>query len=129
MKAGYLTGSKGFTLLEVLLTVSVLVFGLSQISLIFAESGTAVRHIGNRLTAALMMENEVWEVREIVDDETFTGDRFYGRVREGIPEFNMAVQLRKLDGFDRLFKLEMKTTWAEGRKNVALARVRYVKGG
>jgi len=128
MRVGSLTGNKGFTLLEVLLTVSILVFGVSQIFLIFFESGTAVRHIGNRLTADLMMENEAWEVREFIDDETLTGDYAYGKLREGIPEFSMAVKLSKLKGFDRLFKLEMRTAWAEGRRKVALTRVRYVKG-
>ena len=128
MRIGFLTGNKGFTLLEILLTVSILVFGVTQIFLIFTESGSAVRHIGNRLTAGLMMENEAWEVRELIDDETLMGDRVYGKVRDGIPEIKMAVKLSKLKGFDRLFKLETKTAWAEGRRNVALTRVRYVKG-
>jgi prepilin-type N-terminal cleavage/methylation domain-containing protein len=128
MRTIYPTGSKGFTLLEILITISVFTFGFSQIFLIFFESGAAVKHVENRLAAIVMIENAAWEAVESRASLEAGGTYRRGSMETARDqEFHITAEASKVPGFQKLYKLDVTAAWNEGRKNVSMKEERFIR--
>ena len=123
-----LTGSKGFTLLEVLVTVLIFTVGFSQLFMIFFESGAAVRHVGNRLAAVVFMENAAWEAEKTKSMIAVKeGYRYEKTEMNGPQEMLITAEAKKIDGFKKLYKLEVRAVWSEGKKSISMRRERFIR--
>lgn len=128
MRKIYPTGSKGFTLIEILVALLVLTVGFSQLFLIFLESASAVRHVGNRMAAVVFMENAAWEARErwrlAAFNEVY---RYENTVTNGAQSFDITAEAKKIPGFQRLYNLEVKASWNEGKKEISMRRENLIR--
>ena len=128
MRKYLLRNKTGFTLLEVLLAMAVLSFGISYISPIFFESSSAVRHIQNRILVESMMDRELWDIRKFISKTTVIDEHTARKVKGDYPEFTFDIKFGKVEGYSNLYKVDIQAFWAEGRKNVNLERVVYIRG-
>lgn len=122
---------KGFTLLEVLIAVSILAFGISHIFVILFGSTSAVKHVQNRMAANLVIENQIWKMKdhvgtsiisdEYVDKKTLRGDDTL--------ELKVITRVSRLREFTNLYRLDVAASWTEGRRAVTLNRLLYIRGG
>jgi prepilin-type N-terminal cleavage/methylation domain-containing protein len=128
MKPIFPTGNKGFTLLEVLVTVLVFTLGFSQLFMIYFESASAVRHVGNRLAAVVFMENAAWEAEKTRSMTAVKeGYRYEKTETNGSDEIFITAEAKKIEGFKKLYKLEVKAAWSEGKKSVTMRRERFIR--
>jgi len=107
--------------------MAVLVFGISYMFPIFFGSLSSARHIKNRIAADLMMEDEIWNIKSLMSENLITEGYADKKVGGSAPEINLTVQLKKLAGFDKLYRMEMSTSWDDGGRSIILNRVRYMK--
>ncbi|MFA6636331.1 MAG: prepilin-type N-terminal cleavage/methylation domain-containing protein [Candidatus Omnitrophota bacterium] len=128
MRTIYPTGSKGFTLLEILITISVFTFGFSQIFSIFFESGAAVQHVENRLAAVVLMENATWEAVDFRGPLDAVGTYRRGSMETaGGQEFHITAEASKVPGFRKLHRLDVTAVWNEGKKNVSMKKESFIR--
>jgi prepilin-type N-terminal cleavage/methylation domain-containing protein len=128
MRTIYPTGSKGFTLLEILVAVVVFTLGFSGIFSIFLSSAAALRHVGNRMEAIVFMEKAVDEFAEDPGKIAVGGEYSYEKTEtNGSRDFNITAKAVKVRGYQKLYKLESEALWSEGRKTVSLKRERMIR--
>lgn len=117
------TGSRGFTLIEILLTLSIFTLGFSRLFLVFFESGAALRHVGNRLSAVVFMENAVWEAGRGRGSGSLQEVHRYNKTEPiGRQNIQISVLEQKVPGFSKLYKLEAEASWKEGKRSVSLRK-------
>lgn len=115
----------GFTLFEVVVTAVILSVGMVAIYEALAVSVDAFGYYRNRLTVQSWMDRKIWEVGDALmqteggpigsQTDTFRSDgkdiRFHLTPRTVI------------DG--KLYELNLKCSWRQGRRNVSVSRVAY----
>ncbi|MFC1704485.1 hypothetical protein ACFL1E_06900 [Candidatus Omnitrophota bacterium] len=114
-------------LLEILVALAVLSFGITFIFRILFGSMSALQHLKNRLTAQLLIDSEVWDVQNLIKQKDISEEYIDKKHIGDNPRFTINVTLRKLVEFDNLYKLEMITSWSEEQKNITIQKLLYVR--
>jgi prepilin-type N-terminal cleavage/methylation domain-containing protein len=116
----------GFTLIEVLLAVSILSVGISQIFTILLRSASVVRHLDNRAVAGLLLEQELQNARDTLKAQKNDTDILYAKSMGYNPEFRVSVNLYELFSGRPLYNASMSIEWNEGDRPIKMQRVLYV---
>ncbi len=118
---------RGFTFLEVLLAISIFSFGAIYIFTIFSNTSSAMRHLGNRATAFLIMDTKVWDAKAYLDTSIIPGGYNLSSKEGNNPEFNCKSNLSRLEQYSNMYKLDLNISWREQNKNISLNRIIYLK--
>ena len=114
-------------MLEVLVSVSILSFGIVYIFHTFFTSASILRHLDNRVAAGFIMEEKIWNAKKMFyRSESVYNSTDHQMVGEN-PEFDVVVKLKRKSGFAGLCEIESKAYWTEGRKNVTVGRDMFVR--
>lgn len=129
MKPIFRIGNKGFSLIEVLATVSIFVFGVSRIFVVFGETGGAVRHTGNRLIAGVILENSIWKLRDSVSRgiDPGQGDKTNFLLKSH-PGVELRYKVESVPGSGSLHRALVEASWSEGRKKIEISREILLRG-
>ncbi|MCA9396630.1 MAG: type II secretion system protein [Candidatus Omnitrophica bacterium] len=123
MRPGSITGAKkelaGYTLLEVLLTVSILAVAFTFLFPSLFRSADRLKYLSQRLTAKTILENKIADAALYYKSAlTFQGwpdtgsDEYFG-----LPYTYESV-IKPVDPAETVREVEIKILWDEGRKSV-----------
>ena len=119
-------GNKGYTLLEILLTVSVLSMAMAYIFPAFFKSADLSANVSSRLQADLLVNNLCVKAEaDLRRDGTLSDIPVRGRAELGGKIYDYVVQSRKQNSTGTLYALEVAMEWHDFKKN-ALHRTFYV---
>ena len=120
--------ARGFTLIEVMVTVAVLSFGLAMLYRAFFSSLDALGYVSERLCVNLEMNNRIWALEDAFNRAFDESDSLTdsGKTKINNVTFSWKSSDTPLDGTINLHKLEVRFLWPERNKNLSLTRVAYV---
>jgi prepilin-type N-terminal cleavage/methylation domain-containing protein len=117
----------GFTLIEILLAVSILAFGLSKIFTVLLETSSSLMHIKNRQTANLILDAAVWDIKEFLAEHPDVVSHSEQESSGENPRFELEVDLERFSVAQDIYRLNMSISWTEGRRDIDLKRSVYIK--
>lgn len=117
---------QAFTLFEIIIALSVLTFGISYIFRIFFNSLSVSEHILNRLKAQQVLDDRIWQMKNIIKDSTIKEEDIQRKISSDSGKFKYIAHLRKKAGFDTLYSLEVDVFWIEGKRSIHMERFVYV---
>ncbi len=112
----------GYTIIEVLVALAILSFGILSIFNVFFNSVSAVRHLNNRMEARFILDEAEWNIKKGFKSDYILKDHIERKTVAGDPEFDLFLRVQKEDDLSAIYKLESKVTWREGRKKISLNR-------
>ena len=119
-------GSKGFTLIEVMIATAILSFGLVLIYQAFFISLDTFNYYLNHLNAQLWLDEKIWQVQDDfrrykVFSPTKIGDEFI----MGSKDFNWQMGYSSIKP-EELYKVGLTVSWKQGSRRINLLREAYV---
>ncbi|MDD5069610.1 MAG: hypothetical protein PHV17_02680 [Candidatus Omnitrophica bacterium] len=116
-----------FTFIEVLISISILAFGLTAILKVFLGSLSAVRHVRNRLEANSLIENEKWQTIKLIRQARI-GDT-YSRIQNvaRLRDYKVSVQASNLNDNYDFYSLDIDVAWKESKVDKRIKRASYLK--
>ncbi|HAJ57359.1 MAG TPA: hypothetical protein DCL35_06280 [Candidatus Omnitrophica bacterium] len=116
---------RGFTLVEVMMAVAILSFGVVMLYSAFFVCIDAVTYASNRLNAQMWAQNKFWEEREsLLRNSAVSRDGLYGSVSFNGRDFEWQESAQSVD--DGLMQLGLALSWKEAAKFRKLAYSAYV---
>ena len=117
---------KGFTFVEIVLTVSILSLGTT---LIYQSNLTAVdvyaRYI-HRLAIQSWADEKIWEAKEnALMSESVEAGQSSGEITKNGKDYSWALEIEETEDPD-LYLLVLNVLWQEGRTEARLTRAGYV---
>ena len=122
------TGNKrGFTLIEVLITVAILSFGIVLLYQAFFICLDAVMHCSNRLEAQFLMGEKLWAAqKDLTSQETLPEGEKNGVLAGRNKDFNWMMLVNSIPESEDLYKINLDFSWQEGKKEITVSRATYV---
>jgi len=120
--------SKGFTLIEVMVSIAILSFGLILILQGFAYSANVLRISRNNLEATLLTEEKMAETEIMLKqtkDSLFSG--FNGESKSNNIEFKWKTELTIDEEYEDLNKVLATISWKEGRRKGTVPIFTYLR--
>ncbi len=114
-------------LLEILVAMAVLAFGITSIFRILFGSMAALKHLENRFQAQLKIEEKIWDIKRTLKTKDISNE-FLSNVVEGHnPEIDFKLRVKKIRDFPDLYSLDITASWNEERKEVSISKQLYIK--
>lgn len=123
-------GSKGFTLIEVMVAVAVLSFGTVMLYEAFFSCLNAFSYSKSRLDLQCWMDEKIWEIEDelIRSGMLMMGEHAGSFVKKNKNFYwEMAVNSIAEAQNSHLYKLNLRISWKEPQRNVSLSQVAYVQ--
>ena len=120
--------NRGFTLIEIMVSIAILSLGLILILQSFAYSLNALRICRNNLEATLLAEEKMSQM-QIIAQQT-RGSLLSGIEGEsslGNIEFKWEIDAVQDEEYVNLYKVASTTSWKEGRRKGAVIFVTYLR--
>jgi len=118
---------RAFMLLEILVAMAVLAFGITSIFRILFGSMAALKHLENRFQAQLKIEEKIWDIKRTLKTKDISNE-FLSNVVEGHnPEIDFKLRVKKIRDFPDLYSLDITASWNEERKEVSISKQLYIK--
>ena len=119
-------GSRGFTLLEIMVTTAVLSFGLVMIYQAFFISLDTFDYYVNSLRAQLWIDERIWQL-----EDDFRRLRYFAPVQTGgavvIGNQNYTWNLDySLFDSPYMYKVKLNLLWKQGKRKISLSRDAYL---
>ncbi|MFH1339461.1 MAG: prepilin-type N-terminal cleavage/methylation domain-containing protein [Candidatus Omnitrophota bacterium] len=121
-----LNAKQGFTLVEIMVAVAILAFGLVMIYQSFFISADTYGYYLNHLRAQLWLDEKIWQLQ---DD--FRQHQFFnplpssGEFEAGSKEFSWAMDYGPVAS-EKLYKVNLLVSWQQGFRTVNVPRSAYV---
>ncbi len=119
---------KGFTLIEVMVAVAVLSFGLVMVYQAFFIVLDSYNYSADYLEIAPWIDEKIWHSQDIImrmaglENNPRQGE-FFARNKK----FSWSLDFRVLDPISNLSEVNLEVAWKEGRRNVKISRSGYAK--
>ncbi|MFC1645931.1 prepilin-type N-terminal cleavage/methylation domain-containing protein [Candidatus Omnitrophota bacterium] len=108
---------RGFTLIEIMVTVVILSFGILAIYESLFISLDAFNYYSNYLNAQRWANEKVWELQnQLLLSEPLTADDNRGAFTINNKNFNWSVSIKPIDMKYGLYKLDVSLFWQEGSR-------------
>jgi len=118
---------RGFTLIEVMVAVAVLSFGLVMVYQAFFIVLDSFNYSADYLEVSPWMDEKIWLAQDSImrgGSENNTGQ---GEFILRNKKFNWSLSSRALDPISNLSEVNLEVTWKEGRRSVLASRSFYAK--
>ncbi len=121
------TGNKGFTLLEVMIAVSVLALGAVIVYQSFFIAIDSFNYYSALLKIAPWMDEKVWEAQSDIARIGGLGPSTFGSGELEInnKKIGWSLSYRTLDDTGNLYQLNLVALWPQGSRQVRLTRSAY----
>ncbi|OIO37160.1 MAG: hypothetical protein AUJ72_05080 [Candidatus Omnitrophica bacterium CG1_02_46_14] len=118
---------KGFTLIEVMVTVAILSFGTLMIQQGLLRSASLLYHFDNQLIAEIRSHEKLWDAREkLLFSEEGQILEPSGTFSEGGKSLEWTLASSPKGGADELYLVKLDTAWQEGNKQVELNKAIFM---
>lgn len=117
---------KGFTLIEVMISVAVLTFGVVAVYEAMLTSLDTFSLYANTLNTQSWLDEEMWEFQDRLNQSAILliGENSADVVRNG-RHFQGHVTVDPLDWDANLYKIKAQIVWQEGSRSVEVSRDTY----
>ena len=124
-----ITGNKkGFTLIEVMVAVAVLSFGLVLVYQAFFIVLDAFNHGADYLEVSPWINEKVWQAQDSIMRKGSLGDDpTAGEFILRNKKFTWLLQGSIIDGASKLTAVNLEVSWKEGKRTVQVSRAGYAK--
>ncbi len=112
----------GHTIIEVLVAITILSFGILMIFNVFFDSVSAVKHLNNRIEARFILDEAESGLKKSLRADYILKDHTERKSIGENPRFDLILKIRKEDKFHSLYKMESTISWQEGNKTISLNR-------
>jgi prepilin-type N-terminal cleavage/methylation domain-containing protein len=120
------TGSKGFTLLEAMITTVVLSLGATLIYESFFISLDSFSYYSNLLKTIPWMDEKIWQAQ---DSLARLGPEAQletqGQLNTGSKDINWNLTYNPIDQTGSLYQINLALSWPQARKTIRLSRSAY----
>ena len=123
-------GSKGLSLVEMMVAIAVLSFGIVMLYEAFFTCLGAFSYSQSRLDVRHWMDEKIWDVQnELICSGALTMDEHAGSFMERNKKFAWQMTINLIDEAKDtyLYKLYLDVRWKEAQKNISLSQVAYVQ--
>ena len=119
---------KGFTLVEIMVSVAILSLGIFVIHEAFMTSLNSYNYCYNYLSVASLADEKIWEAKEVIRSfGTLSGLTKSGKLVLNNKVFDWGLTSGLMDSKRQLYRLKILLTWKEGRRNIHLSRTAYAR--
>lgn len=119
-------GSKGFTLVEVMVAAAILSFGLVMIHQAFFVSLDTYNYYLNNLYAQLWLDEKAWQLQdEFRQYEYFNPVPTSGEFAVGNKNFDWNMDYGSIVS-EELYRVNLRISWKQGSRQVNILRTAYV---
>ncbi len=117
---------RGFTLMEIMVTVAVLAVGLTPILQAFSTSLGAFGFYADSLNTTVWIDEKIWETRHdlMMGGELPTGETS-GRERIGSKEYDWMIRVAALNPDKGLYQVNLVLSWKKGQRTRSISRTAY----
>jgi type II secretory pathway pseudopilin PulG len=106
--------SGAFTLLEVLISLTILTAGIVFLFGFLFESMVALRHVKNRIVANFYINQQRWEIKKDIQSGRAIFDSQQHHNYHNIP-FSIFADIEKIERLDNIYNLYLTVSWPEGK--------------
>jgi len=118
---------RGFTLVEIMVTVAILAFGIVSIYEAFFISIDTYGYYRHYLSTQDWISEKIWEVqKDLIDNQEIISNETYGQIVRDHKKFDWVMTVTLLDETEGLYRVKVKLSWHEGDKLVSTAREAYL---
>ena len=123
-----LFGRKGFTLIEVILSIMILTLGIVSVQRVFMRSLSALSVIENRGQAEQLLEKKIWEIGEEVRT---LGPKFRKRTESGLllgsdRTYPYVININEISSDSNLLEAQIVVSWGNLGMAHAIRRTFYL---
>ncbi len=119
---------RGFTLIEVMVAVAVLSFGLVMVYQSFFIVLNSFNYCADSLAIAVWMDEKIWQAQDsIMRTGGLDNNPEQGEITARSKKFNWELSSTVLDQAANLSAVNLEITWKEGKRNVKVSRSGYAK--
>mgnify|MGYP000339024899 CR=1 FL=1 len=118
---------KGFTLIEVVMTVAILAFGIVSIYETFFVSIDVYGYYTHYLSTQNWMSEKIWTLQEeLTRSRVLDEDETFGEMTRDHKIFHWVMRVSKINQQQALYQVSIKLSWKEGGKEVSTSRETYI---
>lgn len=119
--------TKGFTLIEIMVTACVLAFGLVPLHQSFLTALETFSLYAHTLNAQSWFDEKIWDAKkELMENELLASGQSEGRFVRQYKEYNWSVRTDMIDPDQGLYRLNLVLAWTEGQKTRSTSRMAYI---
>lgn len=111
------TGSKGFTLLEVLLAVAIFALGAAVIFPVFLKSTNMLSITAHRFQAELFMDNWLNETQQALKLQRASLNGSRGQYQKDNQIYHYSTDVQPMFEGSPLYRVQISVEWSDFRKN------------
>lgn len=116
----------GFTLVEIMVAVAILAFGLVPIFGALFISLDTFSLYSNSLNAQIWIDERIWEIKdELMRSETLHTGGTVGRMQGSPKDLDWKMSIDLIDAEIGLYRLHLTLFWQEGERRTEVPRVAY----
>jgi len=126
-RAPGLPGIGGFTLVEVMLSVVILMAGVIVIDQILLASMSRLSFLEHRFEANRLLANKIWEVQDLINRTGTAPKNFDDSVLMGHERvYNYAMQAKPVGKSGDLYRADFRIAWTEAGWAQKIVRTYYL---
>jgi prepilin-type N-terminal cleavage/methylation domain-containing protein len=117
---------EGFTLIEIMVAVAILAFGIVAIYEAFFISLDSYGFYANYLNSREWMNERIWEISDdLIRAEMLIPGQTAGRIASNNKDINWTVSIKPMDAQENLYSLDINLNWQQGNRKIKFSRVAY----
>ena len=119
--------NKGFTLVEVMMTVAILAFGIVSIyEALFVSMDTHGYYV-HYMSTQEWIDEKIWDVQsELINSGTLIEEETSGQIMRDHKMYDWLMAISSMDETQGLYHIRVTLSWREGDKKVNTARETYL---
>ena len=119
--------NRGFTLIEVMMSVAILAFGIVSIYEALFVSVDTYSYYTHYLSTQDWISEKIWKVQEeLMITQELKSEQTSGQIVRNHKTFDWVMAVSQLDEAQGLYKVNVTLFWNEGEKQVSISREAYL---
>jgi type II secretion system protein I len=119
------TGNKGFTLIEVMISVAILAFGVILVYEALFKSLDAFGYYSNYFAVACWMDEKIWQAQDALKNTGAFSEESQGVYTSNGREFPWNLSVLSLDSSAGLYRIDLRVGGQPGSRRPAFTRSAY----